>query len=104
MSIVGSIESIKCSFCPVAGSRGDQRIMCAVRHFARGCSGGGSGGGPIAKEADEEGGRVAWVVRAVGQQSERRGRGTLRVSSCRDARTVEHGSSRANVEVCVVSW
>ena len=104
MSIVGGVESIKCRFCPVAGGRGDQRIMRAIRHFARWCSGGGSGGGPTATEADEEGGRVAWVAWAVGQQSGRRGRDTLRVSSCRDARPAEHGSSSANAEVCVVAW
>jgi len=27
MSVVGGVESIKCSVCPVAGGRGDERIM-----------------------------------------------------------------------------
>jgi len=59
MSDVGGVESIKCNFCPVAGGRGNERIVCAIHHFARRCSGEGSGGGPPAKEADEEGGRIA---------------------------------------------
>ena len=59
MSVIGGVESIQSSFRPVAGGRGDERIMLFIRHFATRCSGGGSGEGLVAQEADEERGRVA---------------------------------------------